>query len=512
MIGRQTLALVERSLRVDTRLARTHLVRLGFAALILLLLAQVEFRIEQYSTPGRDVFLSICWLNFFLLNLAAMSLFSTVITEEKEEMTLGLLRMAGINPIGILLGKVTPRLIGAAMLLSVQLPFTFLAITLGGVTIHQILAAYISLLAFAVMVSGLGSLLSTVCQRSNIAASLTTAVLAILYIGPVLADKAVLALFRKGWISVAVRDSLDRGSLAVRSSTPLYSLDAIMETNFAGSLFSYQVVVNLITGAILFAAAWALFDMCTRNDNRVAPSRGLMALFSKRVSTASMQGRVWQNAVAWKDFNFLTGGYTAVGIKLIAYVVLMGGMSVLIAREIRTDYIDSVGATLMLSMLTALIVEIPIYLSRVFREELRWQTWPGLVLLPENVGRIARSKLIGISPTFVPAVVVFIIGAILAPGFLTDMLKEAFLQTEGWYAISQFVLGVHLVVALSLYAKWGALPFGIAAVIVPNVVFFLAFNFRPPDSALIFPIVAAVIIAISTQRLIVHRLTTLASL
>ena len=49
--------------------------------------------------------------------------------------------MAGISPIGILLGKTSPRLIAATMILSVQLPFTFLAITLGGVLTNQILAA-----------------------------------------------------------------------------------------------------------------------------------------------------------------------------------------------------------------------------------------------------------------------------------------------------------------------------------------------------------------------------------
>ena len=132
MIGRGTFALVERSLRVEVRMTRTHLVRLLFAGIILFLLVQMHDDMAWRQSPGRDFFTYICYLNFGLLNLAAMSFFSTVITEEKEEMTLGLLKMAGISPIGILLGKTSPRLIAVAMILSVQLPFTFLAITLGG--------------------------------------------------------------------------------------------------------------------------------------------------------------------------------------------------------------------------------------------------------------------------------------------------------------------------------------------------------------------------------------------
>ena len=108
MIGRGTFALVERSLRVDVRLTRTHLVRLLFAGIILFMLIQVHDGMAWRQSPGRDFFTQICYVNFGLLNLAAMSFFSTVITEEKEEMTLGLLKMAGISPIGILLGKTSP--------------------------------------------------------------------------------------------------------------------------------------------------------------------------------------------------------------------------------------------------------------------------------------------------------------------------------------------------------------------------------------------------------------------
>ena len=91
MIGRGTFALVERSLRVDVRLTRTHLVRLLFAGIILFMLIQVHDDIMYHQAPGKEFFSYICYLNFGLLNLAAMSFFSTVITEEKEEMTLGLL-------------------------------------------------------------------------------------------------------------------------------------------------------------------------------------------------------------------------------------------------------------------------------------------------------------------------------------------------------------------------------------------------------------------------------------
>ena len=509
MPARGTFALVERAMRVDTRLARTHLIRLGFALLILLFVVQVQLDIANYSAPGRDVFRYMCWVNFFLLNLAGVSFFSTVITEEKEEMTLGLLRMAGISPVGILLGKVTPRLLGVVLLLSVQLPFTILAITLGGVAINQILAAYVALLAFAVLMAGLGAFLSTVCARSSLAASLTTATLATLFISPLLLRDAGGQLLKERRISITVRETIYELADTIEGMTPLGSLDVILTTGFNGSLLSFQVIVDLCCGAALFGVAWILFDSCTRNETQSTPARGMMALFSKRVAS---QSRVWNHAIVWKDFNFLTGGVTAIIIKLLAYSVLMGAMSVMISKRVRTDVMDNVGATLLASMLTALIVELPIYLSRLFREELRWQTWSGLVLLPKSVTRVALGKLAGVAPAFLPAVIVFVAGAFIAPKFFENyLLKKILIYEDGWYWMLQYLLAVHVIVLLSLTIKWGAVPFGISIVVVPNVIFLATAGRMATTGTLITIAAVTVLMTIAIQWLIIRQLRTLAA-
>lgn len=509
MPARGTFALVERAMRVDTRLARTHLIRLGFALLILLFVVQVQLNIANYSAPGRDVFRYMCWVNFFLLNLAGVSFFSTVITEEKEELTLGLLRMAGISPVGILLGKVTPRLLGVILLLSVQLPFTILAITLGGVAINQILAAYVALLAFAVLMAGLGAFLSTVCARSSLAASLTTATIATLFITPLLLRDTAGQMFRERRIDVTTRESFYEVANTIESTTPLGSLDVILTTGFDGSLLSFQVVVDLCCGVALFGLAWIFFDICTRNETHSTPARGMMALFSKRVAS---QSRVWNHAIVWKDFNFLTGGVTAVIIKLLAYSILMGAMSTMIVKRVRTEVMDNVGATLMASMLTALIVEIPIYLSRVFREELRWQTWSGLVLLPKPITRIVLGKLAGVAPAFLPAVIVFTAGAFIAPRFFeTYLLKKILINENGWYWMLQYLLSVHVIVLLSLIVKWGAVPFGISIVVVPNVIFLATAGRMATTGTLTTIGVGTVLMMVAFQWLIIRQLRTLAA-
>ncbi|MBC8290754.1 MAG: hypothetical protein H8E37_10605 [Planctomycetes bacterium] len=515
MIGRGTFALVERSLRVDVRMTRTHLVRLLFAGIILFMLIQVHDDIMWHQAPGKEFFSYICYLNFGLLNLAAMSFFSTVITEEKEEMTLGLLKMAGISPIGILLGKTSPRLIAATMLLSVQLPFTFLAITLGGVLTNQILAAYLALLSFAVMLTGIGAFFSTVCRRSNVSASLTTASLAVIYIGPEIFQALAGETRRRGYLSYGLASSIEWLCGCVREATPLFSLDQILATNYAGGAFTYQVGSNIFAGVALFLVSWVLFDPCTRNEKPIAPARGLTALFKRRVTKTQSSptgSRVWDNALAWKDFHFTTGGLTAVIIKFACYVLLMTGMVFLMGRQMRSDFSDNVGALCLTSMILALAVEVPIYASRLFREEVRWQTWSNLVLLPESIAKIAMQKIVGTLPTFAPGIVIFLFGVVMAPRFVEDFFDDVFGEVEFWWLISQYILGVHLVVLMSLVVKWGSLPLGIAIVCLGNALFVAcAGNSGGGQEILIVPIFFAIVGVCVCIALIGDRLKALAS-
>ncbi|MEQ9070619.1 MAG: ABC transporter permease, partial [Gimesia chilikensis] len=138
-----TFALFHRALAVDFRLMRTHLFRFLFAILILFCLFSAQMSSSMMGAAGLALFGQIVYLNFVFILIAGISFFATAITEEKEEETIGLLLMAGVNPVSLLLGKMLPRLIAALLLLSIQFPFTLLAITLGGVMFSQVLAAYI---------------------------------------------------------------------------------------------------------------------------------------------------------------------------------------------------------------------------------------------------------------------------------------------------------------------------------------------------------------------------------
>ena len=163
----KTLALTLRAIREDAWLLRMHLFRLFLLLIIVWFLVLTQWDDMGVGAPGLDFFRSVTYLDFCFISLAGIGFFASAITEEKEEMTLGLLRMAGIGPMALLAGKLIPRLLGAVLLLSVQFPFTLLAITLGGVSLAKLrlndkLLGFLLIEALLTNVGGLLTLISSV--------------------------------------------------------------------------------------------------------------------------------------------------------------------------------------------------------------------------------------------------------------------------------------------------------------------------------------------------------------
>src|SRR5579871_3382339 len=112
MLG-ATLALLVRSLRVDCRQLRGHLFRFFLIGAFYAMLLMAQITMLTFGAPGLGFFRWICIIDAICITLAAIGHFSTVITEEKDEFTLGLLKMTGMGPLAILLGKSTSRLVTA---------------------------------------------------------------------------------------------------------------------------------------------------------------------------------------------------------------------------------------------------------------------------------------------------------------------------------------------------------------------------------------------------------------
>ena len=452
------VAFFTRALRVDSRRGRTYLTRTLLLLLILAGLGSAHVSGAFFGAPGLRLFQAIMSIDFFLICLAGPGYFAAVITEEKEEMTLGMLKMAGLSPVSILLGKSTSQMLAAITLLLAQVPFAVLAVTLGGVSLAQIVAGYAALVAYMVFVSNLGLLCSTVCLRTWSAGKLTGVLLLGFFLVPPI-GRAILAsyirdgvLAKGGLVSVVIGGFLGW----MRDASALNRIGAVMQTGFSGSAIGFQVLSNLGMGLFLFLTAWATFDRYTREEKAIAPALGLVTTRRSGLRWLGA-GRTWSSALAWKDFHFMAGGKSALLIKPVLFGILLGGIALFWHMSGMPLDLEGFGGMTMGVMLVLIFLELALHTSRMFGNERKWRTLSGIMILPVSTRRIAYSKVLGCLLALIPAVIWFCLGVVLSAEAFIDDLPEILDEPGMWFAIILVVFFLHLVAYLSLAMKRGGL-------------------------------------------------------
>lgn len=457
------LTLFHRSMRADLRGWKGHGFRIAFALFIYFSLAIAQASSLAFGAPGLRFFSSICYLNLFFIILAGCSFFATAITEEKEEDTLGLLRMAGMNQGAILLGKSTSRLCASLLLLVIQIPFLLLAITLGGVLYHQIAAAAVTLVSFLIFTANVGLFFSVVCRRSGHAVA---------YTGMLLIARLYFPMF---WTSissstqwpVSLQGLVDWLDVWIPSTSPWSRLDAIMSTGFAEPLLSPQVQFDLVGGLLFFALAWILFEPYTQGGRVETAVRGPLQYRRKRASLFSV-GRAWNNPFLWHSYNFFAGGTSMLFLKLLGYLTigiviaavdywnLLDGGS---RRPPDMDWND-VGGPFASIVLAGMFLELTVAASRIFHDEWQWKTLESLLLLPESIARIGWSKAGGVLISLIPGLLCLLLAIFLSRD-AQEIAHDALLLPGGWATIMAAVLFLHLIALVSLFVKWGSIPLSI---------------------------------------------------
>jgi ABC-type transport system involved in multi-copper enzyme maturation permease subunit len=463
------LALFERSLRLETRSALMCWSRAGLLILILFVLIPIQSsaRAGMFGAPGLHFLQEMVWLNLVFITLAGLSYFASAITEEKEEMMLGLLRMTDLSSVSILLGKSTSRLVGALLLLLVQVPFVLLAVTLGGVGLLQITASYGTLLAYLFLVCNLALLFSVVFRNTTTAAAFTLMVLMMFLIGHYWVAFIMQDLTSTGRVNPQRGIGLILTALIDfwRHATPSDRLGAIFQTGFAGPAIGFQVASNLVLGVLLFLLAWMVFEPCTREEKEAAPAR---QLFFRRATRRSRipPGLVGTRAISWKDFTFISGGRLGLLLKFGVVALLVALCNVIALKSGTGITREFEGTVLIWTSLVITAVCLALEAAHVFREEIRWKTLSSLVTLPVSVPELAYRKVAGTLAGTLPLLAGFVLGVLLVPEdvgkFLDDIFREPIALGIFTVAVLQFILFLHLTAFLSLVIKRGALPLAIA--------------------------------------------------
>jgi len=467
-------ALLERSLRVDTRGRSTHLIRLGLMLGIYFALCNALITAVLVGAPGLNFFQSIAFLDVVFLTLLGIGFFSTVITEEKEEDVLGLMLMAGISPMGILTGKSVGGLFQAMLLIAVQFPFILLAVTMGGVTRLQVLAFTIALLAYVIFLAGFGLLCSTLAPNNKASARWTFLGIFLYFTFPIIAQ----SLSQDHALNVLNGNDTSRlpdfiwTLVDVIGGVCIYlQMDQILTTGFQDSLLSIQVISNIVMGALAAVLAWLCFGVAANHPSSEAATRGLVA--RQRAFFRFSAGRVWSNPFCWKDYYFVSGG---TGMTLLR-IVFFGALGLIPALVVLLTGLPDQGEWLWLSIIAMIFsasVSCASVLARSMHDEIRGQTLSSLMMLPRSAAEIVYSKYAGALLGWLPGTVIGPCTLFTSDSFRKglDEIFNSPLTSNGPYEWSVFMMGIlifilflalipHFAALAALYVRWGAVPLAI---------------------------------------------------
>ncbi len=450
-----TFALLQRSLRLESRQFPTYLSRMLLLVVVLIGMsaATVSFR----NAPGLIFFRTLMFINLAILSLVGLGLFASAIAEEREEGMLGLLRLTGLDAISILLGKGGSRVLTLALLVLTQFPLTLLAIALGGVSLGQVIAAYCTLGAYVILLGGIGLFCSTIAIRTDAALVFSAIFLAGFFFAPPL-GRAILPdvadefnISRTG----VFYSLIDKVFELMIQASPFVRLREICGTGFNQFPIGWQVISNLLVGAAFFALAWRYFDRITYEHHTTEAVRAVGKPKSKW--RWLKPDRVWVNALAWKDFHFIAHGRATQWGKFVCYVGL--GLfwplasSASSSRSYRVSLAD-LGDSTMITALICLGFEALFISSSMFGEEVRWKTLSSLYIMPYSPAELIRRKLTGCLLGLIPVVAAFVCGALLSPMHLSQTVWR--LVTNGT-SLAMTTLLLLLGISLLMLIFYGSL-------------------------------------------------------
>ncbi|MCA9094308.1 MAG: hypothetical protein KDA68_12525, partial [Planctomycetaceae bacterium] len=426
--------------------------------------------------------------------------------EEREQGTLGLLKMTGVSRLAILWGKSTSWLLITCGFLLLQLPFVSLAVTMGGVSLNQVVAATISIGAFAVLLCNFALFCSLICRTTR-GASFTTA----FGIGTYLFVPRVVAPILGMIISVNPANPITQCLIPVRdllswfSETSIISrLRVIQQTGFGGSLISYQVVSNLIGGAFFFGLSWIFFERLTRNLDPVEARPSLLILrlnFWSKQPKQRPSLQVWKNPFLWQEYHFVRGGNThwyrrwlASPVLTALVLVFIYGINWRIAVSgfgtpwfpNRNELLVIITGITFWSSLFFWVAESLLGSSRVLGDEYREGTLSMLLLLPKSIRRIVGLKILGEGIALIPYLFWVVSSGVAMIYVYAPVLKNfANVFREGeplldWIfgtftMIAGYVLLYQIILWYSVHVKRGALGLGFVTFHFGYAVFSIGF-------------------------------------
>jgi ABC-type transport system involved in multi-copper enzyme maturation permease subunit len=372
------LALYKRALLLDSRRLVLYASWLLMGSLMFIFL--VDLSDSSSGVKGLRLLSLVAYTNFWFILFAGIFGFSSSITEEKEDDTIGLLVMTGISPLNFVLSKAGARFTRGLFLIASQIPFTMFAVTLGGVSSNQVYAVYITLLSFMFMLTFFCTFISLISPNNRFAATFSF----LLILG-----SSLLAPLLLSW------DIINYSHIIY--FIPSEALGTALATGFSDNFIPAQLYSNLLEGLFFFILTLVLFHRQVLKEPKTSSKK-------KTSAGKSARRRCWSNSLAWKEFYFQLGGFKSWLLQGLIYTIVI----IIILYYSQPYESEAIKYSLFGTSLLLFILLLTIIVSNMFSSEFKLGTHSSLFTLPMDHLPIALSKLLGGVIYSVPTLVVLL--------------------------------------------------------------------------------------------------------
>lgn len=210
--------ILEKEMRVASRRRRNYVLRLGYIALLMLLVVLFWAAVNRgmsgnplhlsYELPrmGKAITMVLVWFAFIVSHLIAIVLLSTSVSDEIYKRTLGVLMTTSVSSLQIVMGKLLSKLLQIALLLAILLPVLAIVRVFGGVSWDYVIHSAAVTGCSVLFCSSLTLLLSIFSRRAYWVILLTLIALGVLFLLLPLAFAAfcddVLNLSERVWVPI----------------------------------------------------------------------------------------------------------------------------------------------------------------------------------------------------------------------------------------------------------------------------------------------------------------------
>ena len=202
---------------------------------------------------------------------------------------------------------------------------------------------------------------------------------------------------------------------------------------------------------MLFLIAWFLFDFVERRAGKQSPRRSIFG--DDSWGGIARVPRFSSNALVWKDYRLFVGGRHGIFARFVAYgtaVITLAWISNPFGTEFQRNQF---GHSVLTLVLIGIVLDLGSLAGRVFRDEIAWQTYSTLLLLPKSILQISYGKVMGCMTALFPALNFLLIGILCSSGEVLLFLAPIALC---YIALLHMLLP--LIAYVSLWLQRGAFP------------------------------------------------------